>query len=208
MGADLGAIILTAGGTVVGVGASVYLFHHQINKLLLKIYDTVQYLEQQIQIINDRSGVVTYEQSVEIIELALLGIEYSLRNHALSYFSGNYKNDLKDGNIANIEMSMDAEADKVINASRRQLAVFRLPGGETIKQFFDILQPLDKGFIDETKKQGTAYFTMEERQGDSPQKLVDDYTRFVHASINISRKEVMAELGKQYIMPSKKHQGD
>ena len=124
MNADWVSII----GTVSGVAVSVYLFHHQINKLLLKIYDTVQYLSQQMQIFNDRSGVVSYEQAVEIVELALLGIEYSLRNHALSYFAGNYKIDLKDGNIANIEASMDAEGDKVINASRRQLSVFRLPG--------------------------------------------------------------------------------
>lgn len=204
MNADWVSII----GTVAGVAVSIYLFHHQINKLLLKLYDTVQYLSQQMQILNDRSGVVTYEQAVEIVELALLGIEYSLRNHALSYFSSNYKNDLQDGNIANIEASMDAEADKVINASRRQLAVFRLPGGETIKQFFDRLQPVSEGFIDETKKQGIAYFTKEERGSDSTQKLVDDYTRFVHAGINISRKQVMSELEKQYFMPLKKNKDE
>lgn len=206
MAVDWVSIIGTVGGTGVGVGASIYLFHHQINKTLTKIHETVQYLEQQMQILNDRSGVVTYEQAVEIVELALLGIEYSLRNHALSYFTGNYKNDLKDRNIANIEASMDAEGDKVINASRRQLSVFRLPGGETLKQFFDRLQPLDKGFIDETKKQGVVYFTKEERGNDSTQKLVDEYTRFVHTAINISRKEVMAELAKQYSIASKKKQ--
>ena len=204
MNADWVSII----GTVSGVAVSVYLFHHQINKLLLKIYDTVQYLSQQMQIFNDRSGVVSYEQAVEIVELALLGIEYSLRNHALSYFAGNYKIDLKDGNIANIEASMDAEGDKVINASRRQLSVFRLPGGETFKQFFDRLQPLDKGFIDEAKKQGITYFTKEERGNDSTQKLVDEYTRFVHTAINISRKEVMTELAKQYFISSKNKQGE
>ncbi len=204
MNADWISII----GTVSGVAVSIYLFHHQINKLLTKIYDTVKYLSQQMQIFNDRSGVVTYEQAVEIVELALLGIEYSMRNHALSYFSGTYKVDMKDGNIANIEASIDAEADKVINASRRQLAVFRLPGGETVKQFFDRLQPLDKGFIEETKKQGIAYFTKEERQGDSTQKLVDDYTRLVHAAINISRKEVMSELEKQYSVSLKKKQNE
>lgn len=206
MAVDWVSIIGTAGGTVIGVGASIYLFHHQINNSLTKIYETVQYLGQQMQIFNDRSGVVTYDQAVEIVELALLGIEYSLRNHALSYFSGNYKNDLKDGNIANIEASMDAEGDKVINASRRQLSVFRLPGGETFKQFLDRLQPLDKGFIDETKKQWVIYFTKEERENDSTQKLVDEYTRFVHTAINISRKEVMDELAKQYSIASKKKQ--
>ena len=167
-----------------------------------------QNLSQQIQILNDRSGVVTYEQSVEIIEMFLVSIEHSLRYHALSYFSGNYKTDLKDRNAANIKASMDSEADKVISACRRQVAVFKLPSGETFKQFLDKLHPLNEGIVNETKQQGIHYFTEKQREDDSTQKLVDDYTEFVHAAINLAKKDIMAELEKKYLIQRKKTQAE
>jgi hypothetical protein len=207
MGADLVSIIGTIVGFL-GIAVSIYLFHHQINKLLLKIYNTVQSLSQQMQIFNDRSGVVTFDQALEIVDMYLVGIEYSLKNHALSYFNGNYKIDFQNGNIASIKASMDLEADKVINSCRRQVAVFRLPEGETFKHFFDKLHPLNDGLIDETKKQGVIYFTDKQRVDESAQKLADDYAGMVHVAINLAKKDIMIELEKQYFVSAKKSQGE
>lgn len=195
---DWTSIIWTVIGTFISVGASVYFFHHQINSLLVKIYDTVHNLSQQMQIFNDRSGVVTYEQGVEIVDMYLVNIEHSLRDNALSYFSGSYKEDLQDGNTPAIEASIDLDTDKIINSCRRQVMVFKLLEGETFKQFFEKLHPLNDGLICETKKQGIAYFTQEARNNESLQKLLDAHATMLHVAINSARKDIMAELENRY----------